>query len=389
MSGFKRAWFAKAGSAMKAAGVADDRIAAALNEAWDKAAAGRERKVGWRDGEVSLEVLFNTVCSGRAVVGGYGALFDASASGTNWSGKLLETLSAERKQAKKEMFQCLSDGNSAAARIHDMRQKTIKIIMNSWFGVATQRSFPLYNYDVGATITHTGVLLVTSVLSALEWFMAASPAPETLGEAWKRVLDSLEDEGFAEDRDRAPDFREKLAKRVGGGLSAGDFESLSSLIDRMSDEDAAAAWWRTMPVCEFLREDETSRELLLPCLTDGKMLDPSNPSAESAKRLDWTWERLRSVNAVFAPAPGFVEKAKKAPREAVLGADTDSVFVRLGEWRDVLGAWGRVPVQRGRGEPPRQRVRRPDQSVRAGLPGADAGEHGRAGGGAAQNSHEI
>ena len=335
---FKRAWMARASEWLRAQGAEDPEATA--EAAWFMSGRGRARAAEWRGSTVRMEALFDTAWSDKSVVGGYGSMFRADASDRNWPGIMLEELTGERARTKREMFERMEAGDKAGARMLDTKQKVLKVVANSWYGVANTPRFPLYDFDVGATITHTGVALTTSALVSLELFMAGN-RPENSGEAaLKRLADCLADGKRLDDPPEPAPGADEVADWHARGLDGEDAELVRNAVKRLSPEEIARIAWKDR-LLDYLRADARTRGLLERCLDAEDFVDPSDPPESVRGFLSSAWERIRAAAAVPAPPADAGKSARTMTRRAVLVADTDSVFAHLAGWLEVLAEWGR------------------------------------------------
>ena len=117
--------------------------------------------------------LYQMVCAvmdKRAILGGDGCLFQHHKTLLSINVPIIKNLQKKRSYAKK-MRKCFEKGTSEWI-YWENRQKNIKIIINSLYGVTGYMKFHFYNVHLAQSVTATGQAIISAAACGFENFMA-------------------------------------------------------------------------------------------------------------------------------------------------------------------------------------------------------------------------
>lgn len=101
----------------------------------------------------------------------YGTAFYRQDEKESILAQMMSYMAAYRKKHKDLMLQHLNDEDQTEYNRLDIIQKTIKILMNSFYGVLTAKGSIFRSLDCGESVTHTGELIIMTAISIFERFL--------------------------------------------------------------------------------------------------------------------------------------------------------------------------------------------------------------------------
>jgi len=119
----------------------------------------------------SLASLEKKLDKDKPIITRYGTCFQRQDEFEAILAQMLAYMSVRRKKAKNEMLDHVNDEDQTIYNMLDMIQKTIKILMNSYYGVLTAKGSIFRNLDCGESITHSGELIIMTAISIFERFL--------------------------------------------------------------------------------------------------------------------------------------------------------------------------------------------------------------------------
>lgn len=118
--------------------------------------------------DVSLRKIEKLLDKDKPIITKYGSCFYRHEEKEALLAKMLEYEGKERKKVKKEAFTHINDKDLTEYKRLDNIQKTIKILMNSFYGVLNAAGSIFYSPCCGASITYSGENIIMTAITTFE-----------------------------------------------------------------------------------------------------------------------------------------------------------------------------------------------------------------------------
>ena len=276
---------------------------------------------------------------GKYILSGYGMLFKPGDLTTNFTGAMLNDIILARSKVKKQYLNHIVD-NPLLAATFDNRQKTLKLIANSWYGAMNQSSFQFYNKAIGASTTYSGYILTTTVIMGLEGHMYnnvdfyefadivtfLSNVKADVASAKLNIRDYVDEEKLLP----YPEFYAMLFKRIVDkshfDLSVKQKMQLDDILGNMTLDELYRVYYKRN-LSEFM--DNRAVAKMFSDSYHGKFLDPAEAPEEIEPKLVAIDDVIEEFVSYYYMYRNRYELANNMKRKGILHADTDSVFMIL------------------------------------------------------------
>ena len=276
---------------------------------------------------------------GKYILTGYGMLFKPGDLDTNYTGAMLNDIIIARSKVKKLYLNNIVE-NPLLAATYDNRQKTFKLIANSWYGVMNQSSFQFYNKAIGASTTYTGYILTTTVIMGLEGHMYnnvdfynfsdivtfLSNVKADAANAKLNIHDYVDEEKLLPYAEFYTMLYKRIIDKSHFELSTKQKMQLDTILGNMTLDELYRVYYKRNLI-EFMDNRVVAKMFADAYHSD--FLDPAEaPEAiePSLVALDTVVEEFVSYYYMYR---NRYELANNMKRKAILHADTDSVFMIL------------------------------------------------------------
>jgi len=141
---------------------------------------------------ITQEQFINQYLNEPYILSGYGVFFKDQDNATNISSAALENLGKMRNEYKEKMKS--AEHGSDEYTYYRILQLTVKVIMNSYYGILGQRNSAFYNPFVQNSITLTGVDLITTSIIAMEGLLSNNVKFEDTDDAITFIMNVRDEE---------------------------------------------------------------------------------------------------------------------------------------------------------------------------------------------------
>jgi len=283
--------------------------------------------------------LINWIYSGEPILTGYGVLYKNQRIAHSFSADMLIDLSKERNSEKKEMFKHINDEDKTLFNLHYLIQIVIKLINNSYFGIANSKACILFNEFIGPSITYTGYISISTVMLFLESLLTDSNKFNSFDELFnfliynKNTEKNFDVETIIDEHNKKfaiENYKLRLFRNCDFELNCDQVLILNEFLDKCDDSFKIRLFYKNNFI-EFL-DNEYIKNLLENCFHE-KFLDGNSPPDEIVESLN---EFTMLIFEFVATFDLFVDRSKRIhtlKRKTVLVVDTDSVFVRVSDFK--------------------------------------------------------
>lgn len=294
--------------------------------------------------------VINMLCTTNHILSGYGMIYDYDKRHDNYAGTLLDTILKMRKKSKLEMLEHINDVIRDMYEMLNMRQLTLKLIANSWFGAAGASSFFCYDINIGASITYSGYVLISSVMLALETFIGNSLnfyKERDIFAFLNNCQNDFKNNKYDVKEFIPDDFNDRFPLDMNGSYRTAITDYLMKRIDISVKHrlDTKEMYAKVYDRLASFSEDELIRLVFKRNLTyfssskkfcemaakgfDTKFLDPMKCTSDNKEVMDQLMDVIDNFVSYYYCYTDRYEIVHKMKRKTVLVVDTDSVFMRL------------------------------------------------------------
>lgn len=305
--------------------------------------------------EVSLLAIEKRLEKDQPIITKYGTCFYRQDQVKSILAEMLAFLAKYRTKIKKEMFSHINDTDQTIYNQLDTIQKTIKIIMNSFYGVLTASGSIFFSIDCGASITYSGELIIMTAISIFERFLSNNIKFYSLSDMIV-YSDNILSENYEIDNEYKISFKKNISKTDLYKYLINHYyevESQKQVNYKMNNNDIIAKYINKLNQYErnkiyyknnfmefldncLIEVDGETDELVdyFELIFEGKFLDPNNPDEEYKENLDSILSVIKDY--VFYNYQNFFKywECHDGERNTVLTVDTDSNFLYLGPYYD-------------------------------------------------------
>jgi DNA polymerase elongation subunit (family B) len=292
--------------------------------------------------DMNLLEVTDLILKNNPILSGYGVLFSQhrSKKSKNLPAEMLKFLLSERKKVKKEMFTYVNS-DPEKYKLLDTIQKIYKLLANSYYGASGEKSSIFYDRDMGASVTFSGVQIITTSVMAFEAFLSNNIDFNDVGEALLFVSRVLSEEKPSEDvidEDKSVNLDELVAYLVGKikerGRTTEDEALIRRTVEGLSTESMNRIYYKNNLLKFF--ENEAIQEILDTVMAYvHEFPNAEKPPEDIKEELDRLWNLSRQyVMHDYIPVDRY-ERALNDKRKSVLVVDTDSNFLNINpfyEW---------------------------------------------------------
>lgn len=287
--------------------------------------------------KISVQTFDKLMAADQPILLKSGMLYKRHSQSYNILAEMLKYLDELRSKYKNDMFEHINDEDKTFSEMCNIFQRTIKIIMNSFYGATIQGQSIFYNPDFGPSITYQGECVIMTAISIFERIVSNNITFYTLSDVLNYCNNIISEE-YVNDLDfeegdvvynSEPMSKEVLIKYLlkhfedPTSLSVQSIETLDDYLSKLSYYDYCKIFYKNnlIPFIDLIHEDfeETIRE---------DYFNPMKPpSPELKDKLEEIWSLINdwcmyNYNNYYS----FYE-AHYRKRKAVLTIDTDSNFV--------------------------------------------------------------
>lgn len=301
--------------------------------------------------ETSMIDVFDWIVQRNPIISGNGTFFKQHAEYLAPTVKMLETLQANRKKKKKEMYSYPK--GSIEYTNANVGQLSIKVIMNADYGGSGTPLSPFYSCYIPPATTGSAKNITTSLICCLEFISENNNAwakLNSINELFDLIFAVLEDQRtdrvFISDTYSVNEVTEWLLSRT-NNVSGGDRRTLQLFLSTLEPSQLTKLMlafnirlvlkkyvYQDMSIImDYLKDHQVdlnniSEESLLEC---GYGVKPPDAIAEHIERVS----KIIIDNCVYPFVPNDVEvRANEMKRIIVCVTDTDSLMVQFASYID-------------------------------------------------------
>lgn len=281
--------------------------------------------------------------------GGFGVFFKqhSDPDAINLPAVMLQYLLKSRKEAKKKMFEALVMKNKAfdegnmedvekytdLMNNYDMQQKVYKLLANSYYGASGERNSIFYNRDMGASVTYTGVQVITTAVMAFEALVANNVPFKKLDDMYLFIKRVLEKEYEFEPESvfiNTKMTHKKLVDYLVSHMedpSEKDINEINIYTKNLTKDQMNYIYY-TNNLLEFFKLEPIME--ILESIVGNKFLNVENPPDEIKDNIEILYDLCNNFVVYDHLYSDRYDRAVNDVRKAVLMGDTDSNFINLG-----------------------------------------------------------
>ena len=285
--------------------------------------------------ETSLLSVLDHLMDNKELLTGFGCIYKQPDTAKNLVTDMLNYLLTERGKVKEQMFEAKRDGKEELAKALDRLQgSVIKLLANAFYGVAGMPTSQFYNNRVAASVTYTGVQIITHSMMSFERFLSNNVKFNNVDELLVFMSNVIEDTEYSIndviDDDKFIDD-DTLLEYVYDLLKDTDnFDMVKDYTFHLDDEDRNLIYYKNN-IYKFIDACEYARTYL-DNVVGKEFLDAGNASENISENLDGLWELLDIFVYYDYAIYDRYDRAINDKRETILAVDTDSNFVNMDPW---------------------------------------------------------
>jgi DNA polymerase elongation subunit (family B) len=277
----------------------------------------------------------------KPLMTGYGVLYQQHEGSLNLPAKMLAYLGSERKVVKKKMFEHVNDVDKGIYNAYDTKQKVIKVLANSFYGVMGQKSFIFHNEYNGPAITYTAYQIITNSMLSIEAFMANNVRFKNFDQIIQFITNSLKTtprtpiEQIIGSKKvfKCPNIIEYLVSMSDFDLTEKEIDLLNTAVGGLVHEEIWLLYFKRN-LFEFLKQPKII-DMLGDCL-DGDFVNPDEPPEAVKPTIDALYELLVDYVSYDYLYEDRFERSHELVRQVILVVDTDSNFISLMPFYDFM-----------------------------------------------------
>jgi len=304
--------------------------------------------------DISLRKIEKLLDKEKPIITKYGTCFYRHDEKESILASMLAYEGKERKVVKKEAFKHINDEDPTEYVRLDNIQKTIKILMNSFYGVLNAMGSIFYSPDCAASITYCGENIIMTAITCFERFLTNNIKFYSYSDMISYCKNIIEEEytnadcyDVSFDIDFSVDavyeylmehfYEHNQTKAISTDepKSTSIYKYLSIISERENGQELLNRIVYKNNLKNFILHAYVGEDKLLDyfeSIFNTEFLDPNEPNEEQKETLDAMREII--LDYVFYDYQNFFknEECKKGERRTVLTVDTDSTFLYLGSY---------------------------------------------------------
>lgn len=303
--------------------------------------------------DMNTEQAFEFIERNKAIMSGRGVLYKQHKDAINPGALLLQDLGADRKKQKKLMLEATGNKEFELAKFYDNRQKNIKVIMNSFFGVLLQSSSHFFNPHCGLSIMGKGRSIISQLAYSFERFLANNYKFTSFDEMLVFISNIKKEEYKHKELIDVNVSKKKLVKYLMNRFNEDYIDPdnyqaiIEKIVDGLDQEDRNKVYYKNN-LFKFFNNEIVFNLLEEICnydvsLSIAEMVYPDGIDDEEKNKYDSFFKAIKKLWSyieewVFYNYPVYdrMNKIEKHTRQVVLVVDTDSNFIGLGKWIQYL-----------------------------------------------------
>jgi len=302
-----------------------------------------KRKIG------KLSEILDWYTKEEPIVSGFGTFFHKQQDYHSIVCDLVLFLMNHRDVIKKQMFKEIESGKAKshpAVKALDQEQKIIKLLANSFYGAYSEKGFIFYDPDAGPSVTYTGRWVIGSMMYGFETFLTGNAYFESKNELLLFIRKSLSNHSYVEKGLGSNPYFEKVTKNDVINhvqkMCKPDVitnEEIETYLDMFSEEQYKTLYLKGNPYI-FFHFEEIKKHIFK--VLEGKPIQEADAKHIEKESLD----ELETINyylneyVAFNHTPfNLTERITKMKRRAVIVVDTDSTFLTLDPWLNLISEY--------------------------------------------------
>jgi len=292
-----------------------------------------------KEGKFKLLDLLDNFMKKGDILTGFGVFYKQHDETNNLITSMLDYLLSERNDAKQRMFEAKKDGNEELAKALDRLQGSVlKLLANSYYGASGMPTSQFYNNRVAASVTYTGVQIITHSMLSFERFLSNNIKLNNVSEMLQFMTDVIIDSEFIISEiireDSFIDEDELLVYLEGMVKDTEGFEEVRNLVSLLNQEQRNVIYYKNQ-IYKFL----DACDMAMNCLSNvvgTEFLDAGDANEEISTNLDLLWDLLEEFVYHDHSIYDRYERAIKDKRESILTVDTDSNFIYMNPFYEFI-----------------------------------------------------
>lgn len=288
---------------------------------------------------ISLKGLDNYLANNQPIMNGYGTFFKPHDKFNNILAEMIRTLKSLRKEYKSKMFEHINDEDPSIKEMFDSRQKTTKVLNNSFYGATAEPNSIFYHPYFGPSVTYAGEDLVTIAAKAFENFLGNNIVFENIDDILIYINNIMREEYKTFDKVK---FKKKIKKEellnylkehLVDSNNFNVIENLFNNIEENFEEDYVDELYIYIyyknNLMKFFDNSNIIENYFSKIIDRRDFKDPNDPPENMMSILNDIWDILNDF--IFYNYQDFYrfKRIDSGDRKVVLTIDTDSNFLYL------------------------------------------------------------
>lgn len=285
----------------------------------------------------------------KPIISGLGVMYKnkETSQENNETVEMIETIINMRKKAKKEMFVAMNEANKyynlgdmdnyykwkLTEVIKNLEQIIYKLLANSVYGAMGESNSIFYNYNNAASITYTGVQLVTTAVLAFESFLQNNIPFKDYDDLLVFVSNVVNEEYEYEISDVITNHitSEKLSKYLFNLILPSyreeyHLKEIEAIVNQFSQDTRDKVYYKRNLI-EFIKNEPVLE--IISNIISVPMDNFNNAPEEISEELDGFFELCSEFVAYYFGYADRYDRCVHDERKSVITIDTDSNFISL------------------------------------------------------------
>lgn len=285
---------------------------------------------------IEMSRLLNLIVNkGKLVVTPYNTMFKTANECPSIIADIQIELGDLRKSFKKLMFENIM--NPFIYGLNDIRQNTVKVIANSFYGCMGEKSFHFFNPYLGPSVTSQGRNLIANAITSFEAFLSGNIFFENFDELSFYIHNILCETDVADNVIQEISI-EDVINRI---LPLIRFEYDDSLMEYLyltfkncTPSQLNKLYYKNN-LFEFL-ENENIKEFVLNAFNIDHFLNVEEVPEDIKEELNLFNNMVEYFVSYHYPIENKMAKVKHMSRDGCFLVDTDSTFLCLNQWLEFM-----------------------------------------------------